>query len=126
MKGYSILISLLLLMLAGFSYGCDCNMMFGLQESNAAFKGKVLSIKRMDSVIIYYEVTLKVDSVLKGEIRSVNVSVVVPCLFDGCCGIEMQTGDVFWIFAYEEDMGYGTGKKLRTDQCWATHKVRQL
>ncbi len=119
------IVSVLLLLLSFCSsYACDCNTISGLKECDVAFSGKVLSIQRVDSIIIYYEITFKVDTVFKGKITSKNVAIIMPCLQDGCCGILMHINDKFAVFAFNEDMGYSIGKRLQTNQCWETQKIK--
>jgi len=120
----TIVAVLLLLLSFRDSYACDCNTIKGLKECDVAFNGKVLSIQRVDSVIVYYEITFAIDTVVKGKISNQNVTIIMPCLQDGCCGIPMHINDKFAVFAYIEDVGYNIGKRLQTDQCWETRKIQ--
>ena len=117
------IILLLLLTFSVRSYACDCERIIGMNEAEKVFEGEILAINRVDSVIIYYEVKFKVQKVIKGEIKSETVELIVPCLNVGCCGIPMSINDRFVVYATTEDIGHNVGKRLYTYECTETKKL---
>ena len=89
-----VLIFLFLIQLR-YANACDCTYNYGFEESDLVFSGKLLSIKEDRG----YQLTLDVNKVEKGGIKTKQIVIYTGCLQDGCCGMEMLSGHYYKIFA---------------------------
>ena len=97
---------------------CDCDSIRGLEEATVAFRGKVLNVQRIEEPYRRYEITFHVDKWLKGTDKKKSIVINTPCLFDACCGIPFQKGEVYRVYAFEDE------KRLYTNLCWMTAKIK--
>jgi hypothetical protein len=97
---------------------CDCDSIKGAKDADAVFKGKVLKVQRMEEPYIRYEITFQITKWIKGKSKKRNIVIDTPCLLEACCGIAFQTGEVYQVYAFEDE------NRLETTQCWATRKIK--
>lgn len=112
MKLILLIVVISLLSIKG-TYGCSCSDILGYDRAAYVFTGKVISIKKGGM----YEITMRVKKVAKGEIKSTNVVVYTPCMWDSCCGIKFNPGERYKIFAYDSD------GKIYTNLCTETRRI---
>ena len=99
------------------SNACDCDSIIGLKDAKSVFRGTVLSVTRIDSDFVRYEIVFKVKHKMKGKIRGKKITVNVPCLLDMCCGIPFKEGEVYIIYTFiKNDMLY-------TSACTESKKI---
>lgn len=112
---------LILLLLFGLKIGssnaCDCDSIVGLKDAKAVFKGTVLSVIRIDSPFVRYEIVFKVKQKIKGRMKGKKIVVNVPCLLEMCCGIPFKEGENYVIYAYIRN------ERLYTGACTETRKL---
>ena len=100
------IVILALLMQSSLSYSCDCDKTIGLKEAVNVFEGRVMGIRRIEAPYIRYEITFKISKAIKGALKSKTITVNVPCLNVGCCGIpfEMDSNYVVYTFMKNKKM----------------------
>lgn len=119
------ILTLLLLISTTWSYSCDCVTTKGLKDSDIVFRGKVVEIKRIDSIIIYYSITFEVDTLIKAPKNTgKKISLSVNCLNEACCGLDMSVNEKYEVYAYYENRDYGLGKMLHTGFCTETSRLK--
>jgi hypothetical protein len=99
------------------AFSCGCEDVFGLDESDLVFNGRVVSVDRVDTTFIDYAITFKVEKVVKGKLSKQKVIVHTPCLSVACCGIPFEKNENYIVFATVKSNYY------YTDACTATNKT---
>jgi hypothetical protein len=99
---------------------CDCELIIGLKESELVFKGKVLSIKRFEQPYIVYQIEFRISKCIKNKSKKCNkvITVAVPSLQEGGCGVPFEIGKKYLVFTYLED------QMLYTSICTETKEIR--
>ena len=112
-----VMIFLLLIVTIASSQACDCDSIKGSKDAKSVFRGKVLSVARIDSPFVRYKILFKVSESIKGRIKAKKIVVNVSCLQDGCCGIPFKQGERYVIYTYIRN------NMLYTGYCTKTHKL---
>src|SRR4051812_16215220 len=99
------------------SNACDCDSIIGKEQARHVFKGKVLSVTKVESPYIQYEIMFEVKKRIKGHIKARKVKVNVDCLLSMCCGIPFKKDELYIIYTYLKN---GT---LYTGACTESYKV---
>lgn len=95
-----IILITLVLIYCNNSNACDCDSIIGIESAKDVFIGKVISIRRIESPFIRYEISFKISKKIKGDIRMKKIVVNVPCLLEMCCGIPFNKKDKYMIYTF--------------------------
>lgn len=114
-----LLLSLILLISFNHkTFACDCSKILSKEDSKLIFTGEVLGVQGFDEPYRFYEITFKVLSKEKGNIKGDTVVICTPCLNAGCCGIEFENGKKFEVYTFERH------ERDYTNICTQTRQIK--
>jgi hypothetical protein len=79
---------------------CDCDTVIGKDGAKSIFEGTVMSVNRIDSDFVRYEIGFAIDNKIKGRIKGRKIIVNVPCLMDGCCGVAFSENTKYVVYTF--------------------------
>lgn len=92
---------------------CDCHAVIDKDAAKNIFEGTVVSVNRVDSGFVRYEIGFTIDKKIKGRIKGREIIVNVPCLVDGCCGVAFSENTKYVVYTFVKNgMLYTNGCTL--------------